>query len=140
MRKTALLVLVVWTTALAACTAHCFLGTSHLGIVADRQNCHAPHQPPSPCHGGPPGNAGGESDSGALCSTLKQMLVSQEVPAAPLPVLATLYFLTIPDIGGFDDPLSHIVLPRRGSPAEFVVTPEVYLGPALHSLAPPVLS
>ncbi|MCI0746896.1 MAG: hypothetical protein L0Y58_15955 [Verrucomicrobia subdivision 3 bacterium] len=134
-RVTAAVVLVVWTTALAGCSAHCFLGTSHLGLAQERQSCHAA---PSPCHGGSPDDDG-QPDSDTLCATLKHMSVLQQACVAPQPSFFVLYFFAFDEAvsGESRGDISQI---RHGFRAERRPTPEVYLGVALHSLAPPSLS
>ena len=51
-RVIASLILVLWSSALVACSAHCYLGTSHLGTAQVQHSCHLPKNTQPPCHGG----------------------------------------------------------------------------------------
>jgi hypothetical protein len=134
MRAVALAVLVLWTGALVACSAHCFLGTSHLGLSEKRPSCHAA---PPPCHGGPHDDDG-QSDSGALCTTLKQMSVQQTASEVPHQNVFVLYFLPFnqADSSGH---VANALEYRQSFPVEWLVTPEVSLGVIHLPHGPPIV-
>ena len=131
-RMVAGLVLFLWTTALVACSAHCFLGTSHLGMAQQASSCHAA---PPPCHGGTPDEQ--QSDSGALCATLKQMSVEQHAADAPQPIIFVLFLLPAEEVVSGQCAANTPQL-RRRYPAEWTAVPEVYLGAVNLPHAPPL--
>ncbi|MCI0349181.1 MAG: hypothetical protein L0Z53_07130 [Acidobacteriales bacterium] len=138
LRVNAFFVLIMWTTALVACSAHCFLGTTHLGEFSEQESCHSQTAPP-PCHGGSSDDEG-KSDSGALCSSLKQLFAAKVVAEVPQFAGSVLYALSARDVASLADSSSNAMHVRQAIPRDFVFTPEVYLGPALRGLAPPHLS
>ena len=125
--------LVLWTMALVACSAHCFLGTSHLGMAQQAPSCHAA---PLPCHGGTPNEE--QSDSGALCATLKQMSIEQHAAGAPQLSIFVLYFLAAEEVASGHSPANASEL-RQHFPAKWTITPEVYLGVTNLPHGPPLI-
>jgi hypothetical protein len=129
--------LLVWIAALVFCAKIC----SSNGSASDSEtsHCHAEAadshhhhgDPPQPSHHGPCGSAS--------CLTLKQALLSDKARLASYPALEPLY--TLPVFGltldstdaAFDESF------RQPKPRDWVFTPEVCLGPAFRSLAPPSL-
>ena len=136
-RVGAFVALIGWITAFGICSAHCALGTaSHIG------GTHEMELPP--CHGGP---ASSGSDAGSdptpassFCFTIKSLSfhvdsVLVNAPNAPAliePALAALH-------AAGSDLVASAQFLRQSRPLDFVFTPEVSLGPAFRSHAPPVL-
>jgi hypothetical protein len=137
-RVVALMVFLTWSWALIACSAHCFLGTSHLGTSQAGAGCHTAKSPP-PGHGSP-ADKEHPSDSTPLCSSLKQMFSAESSVEVYPPAGYVVFDLTAISTVGPAKSLSANIQKRQAVRPEFVFTPEVYLGPAIHSLAPPLLS
>jgi hypothetical protein len=137
LRSFAAATLLVWLSAQVFCAEICFSGSN--ASDAESSHCHAEaadshhrdgdsSEPSHPCPCG-----------SVSCLTLKQALLTSKAPAAFHPALVPLYTL------------SALVLPletadarihatfRQTKPRDWVFTPEVCLGPAFHSLAPPSL-
>jgi len=127
----------VWIAAQALCFAHCNFGFAHGGSA--QPACHAA-TPSSACHDDGADSAPNKRDSAAstTCSTLKSALVGGGATALVQPDAHLLYTLApvalMLDVTAIE-PSS--VSSRQARPRDWVFTPEVYLGPALHSLAPP---
>jgi hypothetical protein len=135
LRSLAALALMVFVVAQAMCFVHCHFGGGH----GDKA-------PPS-CHGSPQHAAShdGDDDSApsaptptAACSTLKTMLAGDDAPPLVAPQLHTLYLLA-PTTLALD---ATEVQPKASFSRQFwtrdlLFTPEVCLGPAFRSLAPP---
>jgi len=134
-RALALMVLVMWSSALVACSAHCFLGTSHFGTAQAEEGCHAAKPSPPPCHGGPSDKKG---ESGALCASLKQLFSAKTSVEAVPPPMSVVYFLAGAGTSAVE--CSSASSQRRPStPLDFLFTPEVCPGPANLPHAPPAL-
>ena len=136
-------VLVVWTSALALCTAHCSLGVSHLPWAEKDDavpSCHAAAEKPTSCHDTAPSAPADDNPPSASCATFKKLFTQhpsallQPSPDFVLYIQADYADSVQTEFGGIN------AIPRQSSPAKFIITPEVYLGPALHSLAPPQIS
>lgn len=137
-RSFAVGVLLLWVAAQALCFGHCNFGV-RVTVAEMTATSHAPAQKPvSESHSccPKPGNAA----DGSVCATLKSALVDNDPSGTTQPNLSPLYTLA----------LFSIVLETTASapsapifrPAEkhdWVFTPEVCLGPAFRSLAPPAL-
>ena len=132
-RITAFVTLILWATALGVCSAHCALGqTRHGG------NNSAEALPP--CHGGP---APADSDSNSskatsFCITIKTLYsAGADVALNPPDTLALFQpmfaVLSVTEITF----TPNAQLLRHTHPPNFVFTPEVYLGPAFRTHAPP---
>jgi len=137
LRSLAAFALVVFVVAQAMCFVHCNFGGGH----GDKAQ-------PS-CHGSPQHAAShdGDDDSGpsapsptTACSTLKTMLAGGDAPALISPLLHTLYLLA-PMTLSLDAPevQPKASFSRQDWTRDWVFTPEVCLGPAFRSLAPPFL-
>ena len=135
LRVIAFTVFVLWSSALVACSAHCFLGTSHLGLSQERPSCHAT---PPPCHGGSPDHSW-QAESGALCTTLKQMSVEHGAIETPTLNVFVLYLLPFNEADGGGRIVQSLEL-RQRFPVEWLVTPEVYPGVIHLPHGPPVLT
>jgi len=139
-RIIAAVVFFVWTSSLALCTAHCSLGVSHLPWAGKEEaipSCHAASPNTSSCHDDS-SEAPAKVPSSSFCATFKNLFAKQADASISQPVQHVLYviaasaFLPLPDLSTQD------VSARQHHPPDFTITPEVYLGPALHSLAPPL--
>lgn len=129
------LALLVFVAAQTLCFVHCNFGTgSESGTLP---GCHG-----SPQHAAAQGGHDGSEPSAPSptlgCSTLKTMLTGSDTPTLPVFQAHTLYLLS-PLAFALDEaeiqPQAAFALQVR-SP-ERVFTPEVCLGPAFRSLAPP---
>ena len=132
--------LFVWLAAQVLCTAHCNFGVCH--SEAGQASCHGPAQ--SQSHhdeGDSPTPAHDESSATAACLTLKSALLGGGAPTLVQPEFFVLYTLP-PIVLGLDATATEPVasISRDARPRDWVFTPEVSLGPALHSLAPPFAS
>ncbi len=132
--------LLVWLAAQVVCTAHCNFGVCH-GESEDA-SCHDA-APPQSHHddGDSPSPAHGDSSTTDACLTLKSALVSGSGPALVPPDLHLLYTLApvalTLDMSATKPAVS---FSRQAKPPDWGFTPEVYLGPAHRSHAPPFLS
>jgi len=137
-RSVAAATLCIWLAAQALCAAHCDFGVCQ----GDEEHpaCHGPE--PAQSHhedGDSPAPAQNDSSTTAICLTLKDALVSG---SGPVPVPAELHVLyTVPplalDVTATEPASLHS---RQAKSCDWVFTPEVCLGPALRSHAPPFSS
>ncbi len=135
LRSLAGLTLALFVAGMALCLAHCSLGSSN----ADRvQSC---------CHGvakvttdnGHGGATPTSPASTSKCQALKTMLAGDAL-TLPVPQLQTHYLrgpITLA-LGGIETEPDTSFRPSKTEP--WVFTPEVFLGPAFRSLAPPTLT
>ena len=133
LRSLAALALLVFIVAQTMCFIHCHFGGGHGNSDAQ----------PS-CHGSAQAKAAHDDHNApapaptTTCSTLKTMLAGADAPTVIGPQLHTLYLLA-PVTLSLDatdaEPTS--VSSRQARTRDWVFTPEVCLGPAFRSLAPP---
>ena len=132
--------LLVWVAAQVVCSAHCNFGFGHGD--AEQASCHG--SAPSQAHhddGNSPGPAHKGSSTSAACLTLKSALFDGKVCELVKPEFQLLYTLAwfAPAVEATQIELvAHFF--RQARPRDWVFTPEVYLGPAFRSLAPPFSS
>lgn len=135
LRSLAALALVVFVVAQAMCFVHCNFGGGH----GDKTQ-------PS-CHGSPQHAASHDGDDDsvpsapsptAACSTLKTMLAGGDAPTLTAFQAHTLYLLS-PVVLALDATATQpqAAFDRQAYSREWTFTPEVCLGPAFRSLAPP---
>jgi hypothetical protein len=138
LRSLAALALVVFVVAQAMCFVHCNFGGGH-GDKA-QPSCHGSPQHAA-SHDGDDDSAPSAPSSTAACSTLKTMLAGGDAPALTAFQAHTLYLLS-PVVLALDatEVQPKASLSRQVRTREWVFTPEVCLGPAFRSLAPPFLS
>jgi hypothetical protein len=136
LRSLAGLALLVFIAAQAMCFIHCHFGRGH-GKSVGQPSCHgSARAKPTP----------GDRDTPAptpttTCSTLKNMLAGADSPTVVAPQLHTLYTLVSFSLSlDVTARAPHPPIFRRARSADRVFTPEVSLGPAFRSLAPPFLS
>ena len=133
LRSLAGFALLVFIVAQTLCFIHCNFGGGH-GSSDTQPSCHGSaqakaahddHNAPAPA-------------PTTTCSTLKTMLAGADAPTVIGPQLHTLYLLA-PVTLSLDatdaEPTS--VSSRQARTRDWVFTPEVCLGPAFRSLAPP---
>lgn len=132
--------LLVWVAAQVLCFAHCNFGVSHGGF--QQASCHG-SAPAKACHddGKSSGPAQQDSSASVVCSTLKSALVGSGVTALVPPDFHLLYTLA-PLALALDVTAAEptALLSRQPKTRDWVFTPELSLGPAFRSLAPPSLS
>jgi hypothetical protein len=129
--------LLVWIGAQALCQTHCCIGTCH--DEPGEANCHAQNTPDS--HHDDENTPDHHDSADASCATLKSALSSSASSPLIIPEFSLLYTFApttlvleaaaIESAGSFSHQIN-----RR----DWVFTPEVCLGPAFRSLAPPFSS
>ena len=142
LRSVGALGLVVYIAAQTLCFMHCNFGGGHGdsappschgagGTKKCHDACHDEGNSPSPPDGSPT----------ATCFTLMNMLTVGDAPMVVVPEFFVLYFLT-PSALALEATATaqEASFSRQANHRNWVLTPEVSLGPALHSLAPPFLS
>ena len=133
-RMVAYALAVCWCSALFLCVAHCTLGIGQCGAGESKGGS---------CHG-----AGAHSDNGSnprheeaqtslFCNAFEQGKIN--VHTIHLGISSPLVLYTVCEATALAEQLRADVAAvlRQQQRAPRVCTPEVYLGPALHSLAPP---
>ena len=132
LRSVAAGALLVWVAAQVLCFAHCQFGVGHGG--SEPPSCHAPAPTPSP-------HDNGDSSAGITCSTLKSALPGSGSAVLVQPEFPQLYTLA-PFALSLDvtatEPTACFF--RQAKTLDWVFTPEVSLGPAHRSHAPPFLT
>ena len=130
------MVLVCWSAALATCFYFCATRGCDRIVAAKAElsceaHCAKNNSDPSQKSESPCGDS--------MCFTKKPLAAEKNVASAsqPSPSLA---FLIAPLVLAFELPDdAEAVFSRPAPPRDWVFTPEVSLGPAFRSLAPPVL-
>ena len=137
LRSLAALALVVFVAAQAMCFVHCNFGGGH-GDKA-QPSCHGSPQHAT-SHDGDDDSAPSTPSPTAACSTLKTMLAGGDAPALTAFQPHTLYLLS-PVVLALDatEVQPKASFSRQVRTRDWVFTPEVCLGPAFRSLAPPSL-
>jgi hypothetical protein len=133
-RSLAILTLAVFVAAEVMCFVHCHFGGGH-GNAAEAS-----------CHGATSSEPGHDEDgpipsATASCFTLQNLLTTSGALTLVVPEFPSLYTVA-PVALALDTTATELTasVSRPAWPRNWVFTPEVYLGPALHSLAPPLLS
>lgn len=135
LRSLAALTLVLFVAAQAACFVHCHFGGGH-GDAA-KPSCHG--APMAKTHDGHTPAAPTVPASSIPCATLKSLLAGGDAYTLVLPVLQPIDFVLLSfDALNASEHESNLAHSRQARPREWVFTPEVCLGPAFRSLAPPV--
>ncbi|MSU35157.1 MAG: hypothetical protein EXS36_08585 [Pedosphaera sp.] len=140
LRSLAALALGVFVVAQSLCFLHCnsFDGSGDKA----RPSCHG--SPKSPvaqnCHGhdGHDRPTPSAPSTSLMCPTLKTLLAGSDTPPLVAPPLHTLYLLVLISLA-MDSPESQreASFSCQAHTRDWVFTPEVCLGPAFRSLAPP---
>jgi hypothetical protein len=137
LRSLAALALVVFVVAQAMCFVHCHFGGGH-GDKA-QPSCHSSPQHAA-SHDGDDDSTPSAPTRTTACSTLKTMLAGGDAPTLAAFQAHTIYLL--PSIvAALDAPETQpqAVFGRQTHWREWTFTPEVCLGPAFRSLAPPLV-
>ena len=135
LRSLAALALVVFVVAQAMCFVHCNFGGGH----GDKAQPSCPGSPQhANSHDGDDDSAPSAPSPTAACSTLKTMLAGGDAPALTAFQAHTLYLLS-PVVLDLDATATQpqAAFDRQAHSREWTFTPEVCLGPAFRSLAPP---
>lgn len=136
MRTIAAVVLVCWSAALLSCGYYCATrGCDRVSGVAATSSCEA-HCAKNQGGGSEPSKAPcGDS----MCFTKKPIAAEKEIASVTQPSLHLAFIVASLSVA-FELPApSDVIATRQSAPRDWVFTPEVSLGPALRSLAPPVL-
>lgn len=134
-RFVAVLLLTVFVAAQTVCFIHCSLGAGrgHANVGA-RPSCHDP----APVKSHENGHNTPARAPTPTCSTFKTMLAEGYTPTLVPPQFHTLYpFPSMELVLETTEVQPQALSSRRAWPPNWVFTPEVCLGPALRSLAPP---
>jgi hypothetical protein len=138
LRPFAAAALFVWLVAQVLCTAHCNFGFGHGD--SEHASCHG--SSPSQAHHddrNSPGPTHKGSSTSSACLTLKSALFDGKASALLIPEFQFGYALPwfAPAIEATQ---TELVAPfsRQARPRDWVFTPEVCLGPAFRSNAPPL--
>ena len=134
-RSFAALAFLAFIAAQTLCFLHCHLGGGHGNSTpsschggASTQGCHkggGPHPPPGP-------------SLSTVCYTLKNQLTSSISPTVVVREFCVLYLLTPYALALEATAIgSDVAFARHANDYDWVFTPEVCLGPASRSLAPP---
>jgi hypothetical protein len=127
--------LLIWLSAVAMCQAHCCGDNcgddNHAGAKV------ALHNSAANSHGGDKNNHHDDS----ACQTLKSALQSNHGIALVKPDFGLAFNLNfLSPVTSVESSQSETFIFRQPPDSNRVFTPEVCLGPAFHSLAPPVLA
>ena len=137
-RSVAAATLCVWLAAQVLCAAHCDFGVCRGD--EEHPSCHGPE--PSQSHrddGDSPAPAHDDSSTTATCLTLKSALVSGVGPTVVPSELHVLYTLA-PFALDATAAVPASLHSRQAKSRDWVFTPELCLGPAFRSHAPPFSS
>ena len=138
LRSLAALALVVFVVAQAMCFVHCNFGGGH--DVKAQPSCHGSPQHAA-SHDGDDDSPPSIPSPTAACSMLKTMVAGGDAPT--LTAFQTHTFYLLPSVVlGLDatETRPQAVFGRQAHSRDWVFTPEVCLGPAFRSLAPPFMS
>ena len=128
--------ILVWVGAIALCQTYCCSGDEHHSDSADHH--HADAAPHSHSHDQDDSNAPGNEKESSFCLSLKSLLHNSSGLSLSKPAPLPLYELTFAPEAIGDTATPFIALHfRQAKPGDWVFTPEVCLGPAFRSLAPP---
>lgn len=142
LRSLAAVTLLVWVVAQACCFAHCNFGVSMGG--SGKSSCHD-----SALTKGQPDEGGGsccpknrDRSTGVVCATMMKSALAGETPAILVqPDLHLLHdlvpFALMLDATATEPTASFF---RQATPLDWAITPELCLGPAHRSHAPPSLA
>jgi len=136
-RHLAAVTLVVFVVAQVLCFVHCHSGGGH-GGDAEKPSCHGTA---AQSHHDEDGSSPTKPLPMGSCATLQNLFASNGALTLAVPEFAPLYSLTSFALALDATAIEPTALiSRQPRPREWALTPEVYLGPAIHSLAPPLLS
>jgi len=138
LRSVGSLALVVYVVAQALCFLHCNFGGGHGDPGAT--SCHSAGAAQA-CHDEGDSSSAPIPTKTATCSTLMNSLISGDAPTLVVPHFSVLYFLT-PCALALEAaaPEAEAIFSRQANHSNWVFRPEVSLGPAFRSLAPPTFA
>lgn len=138
LRWLAALTLGVFVTAQAACFVHCHFGGGH-GEAA-KPSCHGGPSAKA-LHDEPHSPAPSDPAPSVSCATLKVLVAGGDAYTLGTPVLQPVHFLA-PSSLALSAPETELdaAFRRQAKTRDWVFTPEMCLGPAFRSLAPPLVS
>ena len=137
LRSLAAFALVVFVVAQALCFVHCNFGGGH-GDKA-QPSCHGSPQHAA-SHDGDDDSAPSTPTPTTACSTLKTMLAGGDSSVVTAFQAHTLYLLpSIVSVLDAPETRPQAAFGRQARTREWIFTPEVCLGPAFRSLAPPFI-
>ena len=135
LRSLAALALVAFVVAQAMCFVHCNFGGG-LGGKA-QPSCHGSPQHAT-SHDGDDNSAPSAPSPTTACSTFKTMMVGSDAPTLTAFQIHTLYLLPSVVLAlDATEAQPQAAFARQPHSREWIFTPEVCLGPAFRSLAPP---
>jgi len=136
MRVIAAVVLVGWSAALASCWHFCATrGCNRVAKPSAETSCQAHCAKKKADQSGKSESPCGES----VCFTKKPLAVEQDIASGSQPSFNLAYIIASLVVA-FETPnLADAIVTRQTHPRNWVFTPEVSLGPAFRSLAPPTL-
>ena len=140
LRSLAAVALVIWIAAFALCTAHCTgFSAGHGNGDSARPSCHSTASAKTEHHDDGGSNDSEHCPSSTLgCAALQTAWLSGKA-ATVAPPSHVLYLLApvVLVLDTVPDDAATLVF-RQVTPRDWVFTPEVSLGPAFRSLAPPL--
>ena len=138
LRSVGALALVVYVAAQTLCFIHCNFGGGH-GDSAPL-SCHGAGAAAQACHDEGDASSPPVPSPTMTCFTLKNTLVSGDATTLVVPHFSVLYLLTPCALAlEATAPKPEAIFSRQANHSDWVLTPEVSLGPAFRSLAPPFL-
>lgn len=121
---------VVWCSAFLLCVAHCTLGIGQCGAGESKGgSCHGAANSSSP---GPK-----EAPTNLFCNAFEQGRIARHVIVLDVPAPLVLFILSEYKSVADQPEIDLAGVLRRQQTSSRLFTPEVYLGPAFRSLAPP---
>jgi len=139
LRSLAALTLVLFVAAQSACFVHCHFGGSHGDTT--KRSCHGGPSAKASHHHEHPSPAPADPAAAVSCDTLKLLVVGGGAYTLAAPVLQPVDFLALSSLAlSAPEAKLDAAFRRQAKTRDWVFTPEVCLGPAFRSLAPPVVS
>ena len=143
LRSLAAAALAIWIAAVALCTAHC-TGFSIAGHDdAAKPSCHANNSAETTHHENGDSNDAEHCPSSTLgCAALQSAWLGGKAVTGIQPPTHVLYLIAPTALALDATPAADTssLIFRQATPRDWVFTPEVSLGPAFRSLAPPALA
>ncbi len=136
LRSLAGAMLLVWMTALAFCSAECFLGDSHCQPTHHDEQATTSHHH----HDEAPDSEKHDGCDNSFCDSLQTIVHTASGNHLFKPDFGLAYILDFAPSQISTIPQAEAQISRQPPDRKWVFTPEVYLGPAFRSHAPPVLA
>ncbi len=130
--------LLLWVAAQALCFGHC--NFSGRPVISAQASCHAPAPAQNSESDSCCPKPGDTSSGSSVCATLKSALVDNDSSGTTQPNLSPLYTLALFSIVlEMTATAPSATVFRPAEKHDWAFTPEVFLGPAFRSHAPPAL-